>query len=142
MELQEIKDLVNLTEKTPFHKNQLVFKIKKSFEIFDEYYDKVKLIREIENSANVDSILVSSDDCIIYKIKIDGTCDKWDIKYPFRCILKVENDKWITSNCYYVSLEDAMLGFLQTKYLRSESDFTLFAKRMLGMPEENNEDDN
>jgi len=89
-----------------------------------------ELIRETSygNDKLSADILLSTDEVKIYTIT--GK-DEWDIKYPVRFIYKDNDGMWISCYTVFATLDLALIGYLEHKYLGSNSRFSEFAIKML-----------
>lgn len=99
----------------------------------DKEREERKLIKLISDNDNVSEILYSTDEVKIYSIHGKG---EWDIKYPIRSIYRNEKGDWRRTVEASSDFDTAFLGYLQKKYLGSNTDFVYFACKMLGIKTE------
>ena len=89
----------------------------------------IKLIEAVTGETVVDVILNMTEEVIIYRI--EGKHD-WDNKYPYR-IIYYKNAEWVRESVVSPNFEIAYLTYLGSKYCGPNTDFVVFATRMLKM---------
>lgn len=123
----KLEDLINDSDMNQLHKNVSLGFVSRAKESEEQKRNLRKLVEETTNVKNLDTIVLSTDEVIIYTVR-NG--DEWDIKYPFRSIY-FKDEKWQRVNTVSPSLDTAFLCYLESKYLDANSRFTDFALKML-----------
>ena len=123
----KLEDLINDSDMNQLQKNVSLGFISQAKESEEQKRNLRKLVEETTNVKNLDTIVLSTEEVIIYTVR-NG--DEWDIKYPFRSIY-FDGEKWQRVNTVSPSLDVAFLCYLECKYLDVNSRFTDFALKML-----------
>lgn len=89
-----------------------------------------KLIEDIAGEKGAVETLLCNEDVIIYKI---FSKDDWGLDYPFRMIYKNSDGRWHRISTVAPSFDVAYLIYLEHKYLGLNSQFSLFASKMLNI---------
>ena len=123
----KLEDLINGSDMNQLQKNVSLGFVSRAKEGEEQRRDLKKLVEEITKVKNLDAIVLSIDEVIIYTVR-NGS--EWDTKYPFRSIY-FDGEKWQRVNTVSPSLDVAFLCYLEYKYLNANSRFTDFALKML-----------
>lgn len=86
------------------------------------------LVEKVANEKKHFEIILSNVEVIIYKVT--GK-EKWDVEYPYRVIYEDKDGQWCKAQEVSPSFDIAFLIYLERKYLGLNSQFTLFATKML-----------
>lgn len=133
MNTDKIKDIIlNTQELTQIEKNVAIrnindYNLKKTKEaedliLIDLFKDSPK--NQIKN------ILVSTDNLKIYDV-MRPECYK---KAPFiKCIYKNKANKWVKIDYAFPNIDYVYIFYLEHKYLGNNSQFSIFALKMLGI---------
>ena len=100
------------------------------YQAADEKQTGLKYLIHKVSEDEVDEIVLSTDDVLIYKKR--GK-DEWDVKYPYRVLL-FKDGRWFRIAEVSESLDKAMLIYLGNKYLDANQRFSGFAVKMLEIP--------
>lgn len=92
--------------------------------------DLRQFVSEIATEPNIDEIVFSDEDVIIYTVNVRKN-DEWSQKYPFRFLVKRESGAWLKANEVSPTFEIAFLYYLGYKYDGLNSRFANFALKML-----------
>jgi hypothetical protein len=126
----KLEDLINSSDMSQLHKNVSLGFVARAKEN-EEGRRKIRdLVEEIANEKNLDEIILSTEEVIIYTIRPRIKGDEWDMKYPFRSIY-FNGEKWCRVHIVSSSLDEAMLTYLGEKYQGGNSQFAGFALKML-----------
>lgn len=136
MTTEEIKELLKLNDIPPLRKTQLILKIRKGLELEEQERTTLKIIFEANQSdrGSIKKIHLETENCIIYELDEYRDTGK-NSSYNFHSFVLVFRlkEKW-QAVAHYSTLDEALIGYLEVKYLNFDSsDFQFFIKRMLGM---------
>ena len=123
----KIEDLIDNSDLTILNKNLLFNFVSRAKEQEEERRKVRYLMEEICRVRKLEEVVLSTEELIIYKIKVK---DEWDAKYPFRGIYFKENN-WHRINTVCSSVDEVLLTYLGEKYLGRNNQFTNFALKML-----------
>lgn len=126
----KLEDLINGSDMNQLQKNVSLGFVSRAKESEEQRRNLRKLVEETANEKNLNEIILSTDEVIIYTVLPRRTGDEWDIKYPFRSIY-FKDEKWQRVNTISPTLDTAFLCYLEYKYLDANSRFTDFALKML-----------
>jgi len=131
--MRNIKPLLEIVENSSLVKMQkLVIKsfIENASNDEEDRHRDRQLVENIGNVKNLDEILLSNEDVIIYTVRAKGK-DDWDTKYPYRSIFRNNKGLWERCSTVSPSFDLAFIVYLEYKYLGGNSRFTDFAVKML-----------
>lgn len=130
MNTEKIKELISNSDILNIQKNVLIGFIGRAEERENEILEIKKLIESTSYKQQVDEILLSTDEVKIFTIIPKND---WDRDALYRSIIKRPDGNWTSVAHVARSLDEALLIYLQYKYLGLNSQFTDFAERMLEM---------
>lgn len=128
--MESIEKLINESTLSTIQKNVAVGFVKRAQLSKEKYSADRHLIEETDKHVILTDIILSTDDVKIYKVTGKH---EWDIKFPFRSIFLNSKGKWERIDTVSPSLDIAFLCYLGKKYIGSNSQFTDFAVKMLGI---------
>ncbi len=131
MNTDKINQLIEDSDMNQMQKNVSKGFIFRAKENEDKRAEVRDLIEKTYSKCTVEDIPLITDELIVFKI-IGRKGDDWDTKYPYRSIFFQDN-KWNRVHTVCTSVDEAFLTYLGEKYLGSNSEFTDFAMKMLGM---------
>lgn len=126
----KLEDLINSSDMNQLHKNVSLGFVSRAKEAEEDRRKLRDLVKEVASEKNLDEIVLSTDEVIIYTIRPRRAVDEWDTKYPFRSIY-FDGEKWRRVHVVSASLDQAMLTYLGEKYQGGNSQFADFALKML-----------
>jgi len=131
MTTEKIKELVSNSELSAIQKNVMNGFIDRAKEEKEKGQQDKALIEAVATEKFVSEVLISTDEVKIYTIYQKY---EWDKDCPYRIIyLEKETGNWKRIHTLAPTLDMAYLIYLEHKYNGLNSQFSLFASRMLGI---------
>lgn len=130
MRTEKLNELVEKSDLNQIHKNIMKGFIQRAEEWQTERTDERALIELIANEKRLDEVVVSTPEFKIYTV---AKGNPWDEKFPYRVIFLDESGKWVSLHTVSPSVDSALLVYLEYKYAGPNSQFALFAHKMLDM---------
>lgn len=96
---------------------------------------KNRTITLIEKKLEVDFFEIIIDSKKLKIVKVHNHEDCWDAKYPYRFIY-YDGTSWRGSNKCNSSLDKTLLSYLGVANIGNDSNFEVFATKMLGLEDE------
>lgn len=128
MDIKEVViDLIEKSEIAGMQKNVAKGMIIRGMDMIAANSAERRLVESFEKGHF--SIAMSNENMIMYKIV--NSKDDWDIKYPYRTIFKDAKGDWRRVNTVSDTVDNAYLVYLEKKHLGDNSQFSLFAMKML-----------
>lgn len=111
----KLEDLINSSDMSQLHKNVSLGFVSRAKEAEEDRIKLRDLVEEVASEKNLDKIVLSTDEVIIYTIRSTKHSHEWDTKYPFRSVY-FDGEKWRRVHVVSASLDEAMLTYLGEKY--------------------------
>jgi len=128
MNTKIFKDLIESSEYPAFIKKRANNWLDNAEKLTNDLHDLILILEQLTR-RKVEEIIIKCDEFIIFSIRDKNEFDK---EYPYRVVYKKSN-KWVNSSFVSESVDIALLTYLSQKYLGGNSQFALFASRMLGI---------
>jgi hypothetical protein len=133
IDIAKLKELIDNSIEDKIQKSKLNYLVKDLDENLEKEFQDKSLITKVAEKNRSFEVVLSTDEVKIYKIR--GKED-WDKKYPYRLIFFNSVERWESCSTVSPTFDIALLVFLTEKYLGSNSQFSSFAQKMLGIPQD------
>ena len=121
--------LIDEAEMPLIEKLSLTRVLKRAASYEDKRMEDRTLVKDVSAAKNLLEVVFSTDDVKIYTVYSN---DEWDVKYPYRIIFMREG-KWENINNVAQTFDIAFLIYREYRHLGLNSQFSTFAKKMLGI---------
>lgn len=129
--MEKILNLIENSEDSNFTKIRMKSFVNRANEAIQEHQSDMNLISEVGHERKAFEIILSTDEIKVYKTL--NTKGEIVNEYPYKFIYKNLEGKWVNSHTISPSFDVTLLSYLEEKYCGLNSQFSLFASRMLGI---------